>query len=795
MRIKTAHIAGMLALGLWFFGSCSPFCAVSLADDLNIKNTDTTLTERTFSLNSFDTVYNVTANTGITAPSVMSVTGVTNNSNTLKSVINYLTDGVHYSGFTVNSDITLNIANAIIENAQSSSNGSVLNNSGTAVFANVDLIANGVNTSSESAFGGAVYNTGSFTFSGNIKDNYAISENASASGGAIYSTSDVTLNANGQDYVISGNYTQGASGEKVNQAIYIDNLSSKLTISATNGGSWTIDDSISGKSNTTGSVTESYSVDLKGDRNSSIQLNSTIDNALVNIDNINLYLSQKDGNDTFKTYRVTIHNSLLSYADGQIGAASFSTLTTDDENTAEFALDVSGTDAYDTIVAGTTSSGNINISSINFINGSVIEGVYNFLKTNSTNLKLYVADTGRYSDVKADMNWNTAVNAYTYSMALSDDKKSVTVSNAQKLDNIDALSELNQYGTTYTRYFRFDGANNNYKAIGNTGSTANVSTLNILGKTVGTNYSTIDYQNNYSGFVLNSGADVNVENVSFVNANSQDDGAVFNIANSNASLNLSGGNFQNNTSQNFGGAVYVTGNSFLNSENIDYSNNSAKSGGAIGIVSEGTNYPNVNNITGTFSANSAAEKGGAIYIEGYNSGLSVPIISNITADFNANSVSGTGDVLGGAIYNFGTIQKLNGTFTSNSAVSTDGNAYGGALANISADTSRSSVITDFTASFKDNYAKSDTGNALGGAIYTSGNLTFSSSDANNPITFSGNYTETSSSREQNAIFVDTATGTKNIVFNLTNGGDLVFSDGIDGGQMTENGILRGAGKK
>ena len=237
---------------------------------------------------------------------------------------------------------------------------------------------------------------------------------------------------------------------------------------------------------------------------------------------------------------------------------------------------------------------------------------------------------------------------------------------------------------------------------------------------------------------------------------------------------------------------------------------SGVSGGAIHNF-EGT----IENITGDFIGNYAQSSyeasGGAIY-------NSYGTIGDITGDFIGNYAQGSYSASGGAIYNSGTIENINGDFIGNYAQSDSSDALGGAIFNYYG------TIGDITGDFVGNYAQSDSSNALGGAIYNyagynatatigltnsnflnnhaisqtgtdmaKGGAIFTNYDMtinadNGTSLISGNYTESSGVKENNAIYVANranSSGTiqrnTTLTLNAVNNGKIQIDDTISGG--------------
>ncbi len=240
----------------------------------------------------------------------------------------------------------------------------------------------------------------------------------------------------------------------------------------------------------------------------------------------------------------------------------------------------------------------------------------------------------------------------------------------------------------------------------------------------------------------------------------------------------------------YGGAIYneaiYADESTINSIKGDFIGNSAKaestSGSAEaegGAIANFESSSSIAAITGDFIGNSAYGKasedafafGGAISTDG---------AGNINGDFIGNSAvaEGTGfaGAYGGAIDVYGTIDNITGNFIENSAVASgsDTEALGGAICQETEGEGGHITITN--SSFYNNYAKSESGEALGGAIYTDGDLNLVSD--NYTMVFDGNYTESSGTRDDNAIYADGPDATVN--FNLKNNGAVVMNDNING---------------
>lgn len=148
-------------------------------------------------------------------------------------------------------------------------------------------------------------------------------------------------------------------------------------------------------------------------------------------------------------------------------------------------------------------------------------------------------------------------------------------------------------------------------------------------------------------------------------------------------------------------------------------------------------------------------------------------IYKIQSDFiNNSAVAGT-DVKG-IVYNNGTIGSITGSNFENNIISAkSGAALGGAIAN-------EGKITNgiINSRFIGNSAVANSGMAKGGAIYTAKDLIIGAD--NGTSEFTGNYVSDDNGITKNneAVFVDS--GTAELKFRLTNGGNILMNDYING---------------
>ena len=356
--------------------------------------------------------------------------------------------------------------------------------------------------------------------------------------------------------------------------------------------------------------------------------------------------------------------------------------------------------------------------------------------------------------------------------------------------------------------------------------------LNIKGDFIG-NYAQSSGSVAYGGAICNSGSSDEIGNIAgdFIGnyasgSSSAYGGAIYNSAGYLGTIKIGDitgdfiGNYASGSSAK-GGAIYIyygtigdiTGDFIGN-----YASGSSASGGAIY-----NDYGPIGSITGDFIGNYAqASKydayGGAIYNTGSsdeigniagdfignyaessassanggaisNSGT----IGNITGDFIGNYASGT-SASGGAIYNNynGTIGDITGDFIGNYAQSSSSSASGGAIYNYNgtigekdSEGNRGGIY----GSFVNNYAKTESSSslALGGAVYATSDMNFIADGKD--VLFSGNYTEDSRGKINNAIFVETSFfSSPTITLKAENNGTITFNDQIDGGYFSGTNI-------
>lgn len=281
------------------------------------------------------------------------------------------------------------------------------------------------------------------------------------------------------------------------------------------------------------------------------------------------------------------------------------------------------------------------------------------------------------------------------------------------------------------------------------------------------------------------------------------------------------GDFVNNAvdgSSGYAGAFYMEGTT-IKSVTGDFVNNHiggyfGNGGGYVGNAYGGAMYIHngakiTDGITGNFINNyvygSGYLAGGAIYIEKNTH------ITSINGKFINNHViadASRGNPQGGALYVYSaTVDKINADFIHNYVKSGTKAAYGGAISrNAHTPFIKGNFIDNYTYSnniagggaiflttgpqesviignFIGNYAETTSSNMpVGGAIVARNNLTFKSDGET--YFFSNNYTQNSTTKKYNSIFIDHSANTNMLLkFDMTNAGSYVINDSIMGGKF------------
>ncbi len=141
------------------------------------------------------------------------------------------------------------------------------------------------------------------------------------------------------------------------------------------------------------------------------------------------------------------------------------------------------------------------------------------------------------------------------------------------------------------------------------------------------------------GVLLGMGADGTFEDCLFASNTARWGGAMF-VQDKKTIATIKNTTYLSNSSENFGGAISLTGEGNLTIENSKFERNTAKTGGAINIVEEGADLAQMNITNTIFNNNTANEEGGALNISSANTNI-------VSSLFTKNKAIDAG--IGGAI--------------------------------------------------------------------------------------------------------------------------------------------------
>ena len=477
----------------------------------------------------------------------------------------------------------------------------IANNSGIITSITGDFICNSaVAINSGNVFGGAIYN---YSTNGlNIINSSFIGNNVSvrigdgAKGGAIYTSADLAIKADNGVSLFRGNYVQ-LNESKDQQAIYVSSNTATLTLNSINNGEIIMDDKISGVSR---SETSAYNIKIIGDDTSTVELNNSIYNANVSLDNTNLYIGEYVLADS--TTNTNINSGTVHLANGKTENYQINKLISDPN--ANYRIDVDNSiklaPVPDTIVVGANSSGKITISDIEMQNSSNEFNVQVLYaendniqlqlsdelldKFNTTTVeKLYTSD-----EMKSDVWWDEQFHTYEQDKNITSTitlDTTTTTNDSIKYtqeSTLGAIVDTGSYGDTLAlisqydnvvedRNFNFDTENDVYEVTQNLGTTS-AGTLNINGVANGDQSSTID-GNSLALFTLNNETNLNINNTKITGAQS-----VVTGYNKDAVLTLNNVEIKDNTNGiETAGSIYVKGNSSFenNGEGIKVTSSSS----------------------------------------------------------------------------------------------------------------------------------------------------------------------------------------------------------------------------
>ena len=392
----------------------------------------------------------------------------------------------------------------------------------------------------------------------------------------------------------------------------------------------------------------------------------------------------------------------------------------------------------------------------------------NYSKAGTYNYGTIFFNNGNIQDLNVSFLNNTGIGDGTYAMGVLTNYSGGNITSING-DFIGNILKSNTYASA--------------TGISNTGTIGNV-VGNFISNSVTAN------TNVNGGVIYNNGTikgiNGNFANNSSIAGDSINGSVISNAGTIDSVLGVISNNYSKAGTLNYGTMLFNKGK--INELNTSFLNNTS----VAETYSAGTivNYTNGNigSIKGDFIGNKNCGVSGYAAAAGVNNRST---IGEIKGNFISNSTqSDSANAIAGAIWNqSGSIGSITGNFVNNSALAKTF-AFGGALDN-------QGTIDSISGSFIGNSAKtsSDSQLAFGGAVYSlHTDLNFVADNTTN--IFSGNYTEDSRGKLNNAIFVRTnkiasSTGEETfynptVTFNAKNNGQFVIDDTIDGGEINSD---------
>lgn len=338
-----------------------------------------------------------------------------------------------------------------------------------------------------------------------------------------------------------------------------------------------------------------YKLNITGDTSDRTIINGGVGNASATHSGGELGFNT----DTFKDAEFSTVSGTVDLVTGQVENYDIEKLTSDESSNWIFEIDSSGNSA-DTLTVGTGSSGTVNVSEINFINGDnpsdeftvqVLNAQDNNIQLSvdpdiaGENHKLGTVTKTSQDTVTPTAKWNQTFNKYTQNGTnygnidvattnTTNDSLQLKVTSTEWDEKAvsgsmgDTLALVNQLETEENRNFNFDTANDVYNVTSDLG-TSSAGTMNVNGvATPSTSQMSVPLQvgdisrstingNNYNMFVLSNPTTLNLNNVKIQGANS-----VVSGTNKNAVINMNNVELKNNASGiTTAGSVNITGKS------------------------------------------------------------------------------------------------------------------------------------------------------------------------------------------------------------------------------------------
>lgn len=627
--------------------------------------------------------------------------------------------------------------NKIVENSSGNDGGAIYNVNGGHI-GTIDAIFKNNGINNNNGYGGAIANEGATIdkISGQFIDNYVKTVNPTGMGGAI-----VNRNSNSIIGEINANFS-GNFVESTNSSSYGGAISNMGKIS-----------SVSGVFNNNYTKSINYAGQV-GSFGGAIYNEGNIGDIKANFDG-NFADSEKSGaygGAICNKNRATIGNIWGDFSNNRI-------ISTKPYNPNYRVVSASGA-----AISNFTDSEIGNISG-NFTNNSA--------SAVGTAYGGVIHSVGKIGDIKGVFNGNKVISSSDQAAG-----GAIANGNSGEMGNISAT-----FMNNYIKGGKWTGGSAIYNYNGKIGNVAGDFIQNAAESSAGINGGVISNQGTMA--VIKG----NFSNNSSLAASWLNGSVISNTSNSAIIEQISGviaNNYSKAGTYNYGTMLFNKGK--INELNASFLNNT----GVAETYSAGTvaNYTNGNigSIKGDFIGNKNCGVSDFAAAAGV---LNRATIGEINGNFVNNSAqSDSADAIAGAIWNrSGSIGSITGIFVNNSTLAKTF-AQGGALYN-------QGTIGSISGSFIGNSAKtsSDSQLAFGGAVYSDHtDLNFAADNTTN--IFSGNYTEDSRGKLNNAIFVRTnkinsSTGEETfynptVTFNAKNNGQFVIDDTIDGGEINSD---------
>lgn len=257
-------------------------------------------------------------------------------------------NGYSYTGSGAaiyNASGTVNISPTNFSGFHASGNGGAIYNAGTMVF------SGGTYDNNTATNGGAVYNSGTATFT-----NTSFTGNtATANGGAIYNLGTLYLKADGSQITLTENKAAGISNGLYNHGT--------VYLNAENGGTIVFNDTVNSSDITTSTININAALGSSPLTNGTVYFNNNITNSTINLYNGMMVINNEiyvSGNN------LGVYDGIINTQNNHIGTMAYNNATF--TGISDWLMDVNlANKKGDTITTSGTTSGTLNISSINLL--------------------------------------------------------------------------------------------------------------------------------------------------------------------------------------------------------------------------------------------------------------------------------------------------------------------------------------------------------------------------------------------------------------------------------------------